>query len=89
MQNATYRGVEYTVNNEASAPVDAQLTYRGVEYNPSVPEVAPATTAPTADAQLTYRGAEYVLIREKIKKSAALEAARKAFTRNLSASAIV
>ena len=84
MQNATYRGVEYTVNNEASAEVDAQLTYRGVEHNPSQQEVLPAT-----NARLTYRGAEYVLIRAQIKKSARLEAARKAFTRGLSASAIV
>ena len=84
MQNATYRGVEYTVNNEVSAPVDAQLTYRGVEHNPSEQEAAPAT-----DATLTYRGTEYVLIRAQINKAARLEAARKAFTRGLSASAIV
>ena len=84
MQNATYRGVEYTVNNEASAPVDAQLTYRGVEHNPSEQEAAPAT-----DATLTYRGAEYVLIRSKIKKSASLKAARMAFTRGMKSSAIV
>lgn len=84
MQTATYRGVEYTVNNEASAPVDATLTYRGVDHNPSEQEVAPAI-----NVQLTYRGAEYVLIRSQITKSARLEAARKAFTRNLGASAIV
>ena len=80
----TYRGQQYTVNNEATAPVDAQLTYRGVEHNPSEQEVAPA-----ADATLTYRGVQYRQIRQRIDKNARLEAARKAFTRNLKATAIV
>ena len=80
----TYRGQQYTVNNEATAPVDAQLTYRGVEHNPSE-----QTEAPAANVQLTYRGAEYVLMRAQINKASRLEAARKAFTRGLKASAIV
>lgn len=84
MQNATYRGVQYIVTDVVAEAVDAQLTYRGVEYNPSEQEVAPA-----ADADLTYRGVQYRQIRNQIKKNARLEAARKAFTRNLKATAIV
>ena len=91
MQNATYRGVQYTVNNEATAPVDQTLCYRGVEHNPATQEVH------SQDATLTYRGVEYVrlgnnalgLIREKSRKQALAAAARAAFTRNLSESAIV
>lgn len=79
-----YRGQQYTVNSEDTAPVDAQLTYRGVEHNPSEQTIAPAT-----NAQLTYRGAQYVRMRAQIAKASRLAAARKAFTRNLSASAIV
>lgn len=84
MQNATYRGTQYTVTDVVAEDVDAQLTYRGVDHNPSEQEVAPAT-----DADLTYRGVQYRQIRKRIDKNARLEAARKAFTRNLKASAIV
>ncbi|WNL51084.1 hypothetical protein SCREM2_gp165 [Synechococcus phage S-CREM2] len=84
MQTATYRGTQYTVTDVVVEIVDAQLAYRGVEHNPSEQEVAPA-----ADADLTYRGVQYRQIRQRINKNARLEAARKAFTRNLKATAIV
>ena len=84
MQNATYRGVEYTIDNTAAAPVSATLCYRGVEHNPSAQEVVEA-----APATLTYRGVEYRSLQARAKKAARLVEAQAAFTRNLKATAIV
>ena len=84
MQTATYRGVQYVVTDVAPETTDAQLTYRGVEHNPAEKE-----EVPSAGTVLTYRGVQYRQIRNRIQKSARLESARKAFTRNLSKSAVV
>ena len=92
MQNATYRGVEYIVNNEPSAPVDRLCYYRGAAYNPAKQEIQPETAK-----TLIYRGAEYTrgggsflaLTQARAVKANRLASARLAFTRNLGESSIV
>ena len=87
-----YRGISYTPSKGEAQQLDADLTYRGVDYNPANRE-----QFEVKEQQLTYRGVSYtkpgfnplVNIQARSRREALLAAARKAFTRNLSSSAVV